>query len=250
MKGKLRGRNKYQMHLAFQENKELQLHLPHTLMWNKANLYLMLNKHKAVVVKPTNGKQGQNIFFVKKMNANYLIQFNKNKIKMKNREEVFHYINKIAGKRKFMIQQEIDLAKIDGRRFDFRIIIQRRTINEDWVVNGMIVRKAGYKYKVTNLRRHGEVLSLEEALEEINLKDEEKIYKVEEIKKLAYMAAVMLGRKYPKQRIFGADIGMTKNGYLYIFELNRWPLLKGFKALEDQTQYKRIMKYKNKFKKR
>ncbi|WP_374701244.1 YheC/YheD family protein [Thalassobacillus sp. C254] len=64
------------------------------------------------------------------------------------------------------------------------------------------------------------------------------------MKYVSLLAAKTLGRSFPNQRIFGVDIGMNENGSLYIFELNRWPLLGGFRSLKDKSQINRIMSYK------
>ncbi|MFB4164169.1 YheC/YheD family protein [Alteribacillus sp. JSM 102045] len=246
---RLKGRNKYKMYLALKENKALQSYLPYTVRWSKQNFYRMLKKYRSLVVKPRNGRQGQRIYFVNKTKKKYVVHINKIKKVFKTRKDVFNYLSQFTRKRKFIIQEEIDLARIDGKRFDFRIIIQRLSRKDNWVVNGIIARKAGKGYKVTNKRRHGIVLPLQEAMNKLNINEEVKVSKVKEVKDTAHLAAVTLGRSFPNQRIFGVDIGMKENGSLYIFELNRWPLIAGFKGLKDQTQYKKIIEYKRKAKK-
>ncbi|SDH53194.1 YheC/D like ATP-grasp [Alteribacillus bidgolensis] len=245
---KLKGRNKYKMYFALKKDEALQKHLPATLKWNRQNFINMLKKYNSVVVKPRSGRQGQRIYFVSKINSKYLVHINKTRKYFKRRTAAYNYIKKSAEKRKYIIQQEIDLATIDGKRFDFRIIVQRLTTKDDWVVNGIIARKAGAGYKVTNKRRRGIVLPLETAMEKLNAV-EKKDFIVEEIKKIALAAAETLGRSFPNQKIFGVDIGMKEDGSLYIFELNRWPLIQGFKSLKDKTQYNKIRKYKRKAKK-
>jgi glutathione synthase/RimK-type ligase-like ATP-grasp enzyme len=80
-------------------------------------------------------------------------------------------------------------------------------------------------------------MQVEEVLKQINFNEEE-------IKNLGLMAAETLGRSFPNQMIFGVDIGMKKDGSLFIFELNRWPMLGGFRRLKDKTQIKRIRSFK------
>lgn len=232
------------MHLVMNKNLHLQKYLPETVIWNKENFVRMLSKHHSVVVKPNNGKQGQSIYFVEKERSKYIVKINKKKVVFSTTQEVYDHLNKGASKREFIIQQEINLAKIDGRRFDFRIIVQRKTRGHPWEVTGILVRKGGKGYKVTNRRRHGTALSLEDALKKINLPESNKETKVKEIKYVSLLAAKTLGRSFPNQRIFGVDIGMNENGSLYIFELNRWPLLGGFRSLKDKSQINRIMSYK------
>ncbi|WP_332630296.1 YheC/YheD family protein [Halalkalibacter flavus] len=234
---RLRGRNKYKMYLALKQNNYLESSLPHTMMWSEKNFVSMVRKYKSVVIKPNNGQQGQKIYFVKKIGSKYVVYINKKRKVFKNRKSVSNYMKRVTSKRKFIIQEEVDLARINGKRFDFRIIVQRKERNLPWMVNGMIVRKAGKGYKVTNRRRHGVVMPVEEARKKIHFNEKE-------IKKVAHLAAETLGHFFPNQKIFGVDIGMKKDGSLYIFELNRWPLLGGFRSLKDKSQINRIMSFK------
>ncbi|KHF39854.1 YheC/YheD family protein [Halalkalibacter okhensis] len=234
---RLRGRNKYKMYLALKQNKYIKSALPYTMMWSEKNFVRMLRRYKSVVIKPNNGQQGQKIYFVKKVGAKYAVNINQKHKVFNNRKRAINYLNRVTSKRKFIIQQQVDLARIDGKRFDFRIIVQRKKRNHPWVVNGVIVRRAGKGYMVTNRRRHGVVMSVEEARKKLNFNEKE-------IRKVAYLAAKTLGRSFPNQKIFGVDIGMNKNGSLYIFELNRWPLLEGFRSLKNKSQIKRILSYK------
>ncbi|MGJ9381562.1 YheC/YheD family protein [Salipaludibacillus sp. CF4.18] len=241
----LRGRNKYEMYLAMKKNKHLQLHLPNTMMWSNRNFLSMLSKYKSVVVKPNKGKQGKSIYFVdKKSDSTYVVNINKNRLVFETCEDLCSYIKNAVSKKEFIIQQEVDLAKIDGRRFDFRIIVQRKSRELPWAVTGILARKGGKGYKVTNRRRKGTVLSLEDAMSEIKEVDVN-VAKVIELKKISTLAATTLGLSFPNQTIFGVDIGMNQYGSLFIFELNRWPLLGGFRSLEDKTQINRIMTIKH-----
>jgi len=234
---RLRGRNKYKMYLALKQNKYLEPALPHTMMWSEKNFVSMLRKYKSVVVKPNNGQQGQGIYFVKKVGSKYVVYINKKNKVFNKRKSASNYMKRVTRKRNFIIQQEVDLATIDGERFDFRIIVQRKKRNLPWVVNGMIVRRAGKGYMVTNRRQHGVIIPVEEASKKIDFNEKE-------IERIAHLAAETLGQSFPNQKIFGVDIGLEKDGTLYIFELNRWPLLGGFRSLEDKSQIKRIMSFK------
>ncbi|WP_158282176.1 YheC/YheD family protein [Salipaludibacillus keqinensis] len=234
---RLRGRNKYKMYLALKQNKSLEPALPHTMMWSENNFVTMLRNYHSVVVKPNNGKQGQKVYFVKKVGSKYVVYINKKRKTFKKRKSVSNYLKRVTSKRNFIIQQEVDLARIDGKRFDFRIIVQRKKRNLPWVVNGVIIRRAGKGYKVTNRHRHGVIIPVEEARKKIPFDEKE-------VKKIAHLAAETLGRSFPNQKIFGVDIGLQKDGSLYIFELNRWPMLGGFRSLKDKSQIKRIMAFK------
>ncbi|UTR10151.1 YheC/YheD family protein [Evansella sp. LMS18] len=242
----LKGRNKYDMYLAMKSNSQLASYLPETKPWSQDAFLSMLDKYKSIVVKPNNGSLGREIYFVDKKKTKYQIRVNKKRLFYKNIDDVCAYMEDAIKDNKFIIQKEVKLAKIDSRRFDFRIIVQRKTRKKPWQVTGIIARRGGKGYKVTNRSRRGEALHLDEVMKKLNITGQAKTALVEEIKKVSLEASQTLGKAFPKQRIFGVDIGMDQQGNLHIFELNRWPLLGGFRSLEDQSQYELIMKIKEK----
>ncbi|WP_088034926.1 YheC/YheD family protein [Evansella clarkii] len=242
----LKGRNKYDMYRVMKSNIKLAPYLPETKTWSQETFLNMLNKYKSIVVKPNSGSLGRDVYFIYKKKTNYVIRVNKKRLVYPNVDAVCSYMKNIVGDKKFIIQKEIKLATIDNRRFDFRIIVQRRTRKKPWQVTGIIARRGGKGYKVTNRSRRGVALHLDVAMEKLNISGQAKTALVEEIKKVAIDASETLGKSFPKQRIFGVDIGMDQEGNLHIFELNRWPLLGGFKSLKDQSQYELIMKIKGK----
>ncbi|WP_280771729.1 YheC/YheD family protein [Salipaludibacillus daqingensis] len=243
---RLWGRNKYKMYLALKRNTLLRPYLPDTVMWSKENFTKMLTKYHSIVVKPNNGKQGNSIYFVEIMEPDYCVYINKKQKTFQTQEQLYHYLKKVVGDRKFIIQREVALARIDGRPFDFRIIVQRKSKKKPWQITGILARKGGDGYKVTNRRREGTALTLDEVLKKVDMQQEMKGAVEEDIKQISLAAAETLGKCFPEQKIFGVDIGMDQQGAFYIFELNRWPLLGGFRSLKDPTQINRIMEMKGK----
>ncbi|WP_146035931.1 YheC/YheD family protein [Salipaludibacillus keqinensis] len=234
------------MYLALKKNKNLLPYLPVTKMWHKYHLRRMLLKYKSVVIKPNNGKQGDSIYFVKDAASGYEITIDNNNYSFRTIQGVQNFLECQFGEREFIIQQEIELSEIDDRRFDFRVIVQRKSVNKPWTITGILARKGEIGYKITNRRRHGTAIPFEEALKHSDIAHGIKENMEKEIKDLALEASKTLGRSFPDQKIFGVDIGVQKQGKMFIFELNRWPLLGGFKSLEDKSQYNKIMAYKGK----
>ncbi|WP_054634853.1 YheC/YheD family protein [Thalassobacillus sp. C254] len=240
---RLKGRNKYKMHAAMRKNNNLKPYLPRTVRWSKANFYKMLKRYKSIVVKPNNGKKGRSIYFIKVNSGNYVMYINRRRRVFKSKNSLYQYMRKKTRKRRFNIQPEIKLAKIKGRPVDFRVIVQRKSVSSPWTVTGMIARKAGKGYKVTNRHRNGRVLPLRRALKRINIKAKTPQAIENDFKQISLLAANTLGAYFPRQRIFAVDIGMDRKGSLYIFELNRWPGLVGFKRLKNKSQIRRIRYY-------
>ncbi|WP_054636636.1 YheC/YheD family protein [Thalassobacillus sp. C254] len=98
---------------------------------------------------------------------------------------------------------------------------------------------------VTNASQSTSILSYYEAAEKWSLPPSANL--LERLKSVAVLAAEALTWHYPNKRIFGIDIGITEEGTIYIVEINRKPLLKGF----SENQQRKVRKYqRNKANKR
>ncbi|SDH53230.1 YheC/YheD family protein [Alteribacillus bidgolensis] len=238
---KISGRNKWKLYLAMKRNKELRPYLVHTKKWNKKNFERMLSKNKSIVVKPNKGLKAKNIYFIFKRNSkSYVVQLYENKIYFSSRQRVYEYMKKRINNTSYIIQKRIKMAKIDGRLFDIRVILQRKSINLPWEATAHKVRVAKKGRMVTNASKGGNILSFDEAMNQSNISNEEKGYLLDHIKDVSILAANALNRYYPKKRLYGIDIGIKKDGSLHIFEINRKPSLKGFTDLQEQ----RLKEYK------
>ncbi len=189
----------------------------------------MLSKNKSIVVKPNKGLKAKNIYFIfKRKSGSYVVQLNENKIYFSSRQRVYAYMKKRINNTSYIIQKRIEMAKIDGRPFDIRVILQRKSATLPWDATAHKVRVARKGRMVTNASKGGNILTFEEAMDQSNIPNEKKGYLLEHIKDVSILAANALNPYYPKKRLYGIDIGIKKDGSLHIFEINRKPSLKGF----------------------
>jgi D-alanine-D-alanine ligase-like ATP-grasp enzyme len=67
-----------------------------------------------------------------------------------------------------------------------------------------------------------------------------------EISRVALLTAQKLsGSKYYKnQLIYGFDMGLDRNGRVWVIEANLKPMLSHFRKLADKSMYRRILEYK------
>jgi len=236
---KISGRNKWKMYLLMKKNRKLSKYLVDTKLWSKKNLYTMLSSYKYVVVKPNRGLKATNIYFISEKEEDYEIQIYERKYYFLKREEVYKFMQDKIGQVTYIIQNHIEMAKIDRRPFDIRVIIQRKSLSSPWTATAYKIRVAKDGRRVTNASKGGTVLTFKVAMNKCNIPNDIKNNLLEHIKEVSILASKTLGPYYSNKRLFGIDIGIKEDGSLHIFEINRRPLLKGFSKL----QQKKIRRY-------
>jgi glutathione synthase/RimK-type ligase-like ATP-grasp enzyme len=225
----------------------LASHMPKTQLLTAKALRKMIDDYGQVILKPVVGSRGFGVIQVTLLvDKRYQIHHENKKKKIRGFKKTYDYIKGMIGSRRYMVQQRVQLAEIRNRPFDIRVIVQRRKKNSDsWRVTGKVAKLAGKGYIVTNnARSKGTVLMVETAIRKSSLEhlSEKKI--LSEIKRVALLSARRLTARYPNHRIYGLDIGLDKNGHIWIIEANRSPMLTHFRKIKDQRMYRRIMAYK------
>ncbi|WP_332630295.1 YheC/YheD family protein [Halalkalibacter flavus] len=236
---KINGRDKWRMYLAMKKNKKLSKYLVDTKRWSKENFDLMLSKYKSIVVKPNKGLKARDIYFIAEKEKGYEIQIYDRKYFFIKREEVYSFMKSKIRQATYIIQKRISMAKIDGRPFDIRVIIQRKSLSSPWTATAYKIRVAKEGRMVTNASKGGTILTYKVAMNMCNIPNHIKKNLLAHIKEVSILASKTLGPYYHNQRLFGIDIGIKEDGSLHIFEINRRPLLKGFSKL----QQKRIRRF-------
>src|SRR5690606_24657147 len=123
--------------------------------------------------KPIYGSGGEGVVFVTKRDsgAKYEVHVGSRRKTFRKRSSANRYVRRKTGSRKRLVQRKISLARIDGRPFDLRVIIQRRRGASKWKVTGKLAKVAGPGYHITNIRRsHGKVLPFSTAVRRSNIR--------------------------------------------------------------------------------
>ncbi|RKL69128.1 hypothetical protein CR203_03575 [Salipaludibacillus neizhouensis] len=238
---KIKGRNKWKMYQAMRKNKKLAPYLVYTKQWNKKNFNGMLSKYNAIVVKPNNGLKARSIYFISKKNSGFKVQIYERKYFFSTSENVYDFMKKRTQRVSYIIQNHIDMEKINDRPFDIRVIIQRRSIAYPWTVTAYKVRVAGAGKMVTNASKGGRILTFKDAMQKCDIPNQVQGHLLERLKYVSIIASLTLSKYYPYKRLFGIDIGIKKDGSLHIFEINRQPLLRGF----SKYQQRKIRRFKH-----
>lgn len=237
---------KWTKHKLMSQDERLIGYLPETKYFNQEALWSMLEKHKQVMLKPCYGYQGIGIVQLSALEGDRVeIHKNYKRLVLNGKDEIFSYLkqNHFSKKRKprYIVQQRIPLATINDHPFDIRIMVQRKKDSSEWGITGMLAKIAANNYVITNAAKA--VISVEEALNQSNLNKEHTPKIISELEVASLLAAQHLANSYPKQRVYGIDLGIDCGGKVWIIEANLSPATSMFKLLKDDS-YETIRSYK------
>ncbi|MDT8861213.1 YheC/YheD family protein [Alkalihalobacillus sp. MEB130] len=237
-------RKKWRRYEILKKISTIAPHLPETKTFSEKAFWELMNKYGQIIVKPNNGRRGKGVIKIEEIGSQkYEIQIEDKKLTM-GKEETFAFASQHVNDQAYLIQERISLAQIDDRIIDFRVIVQRKTYDDPWTVTAMVVKVAGKGYVVTNIARSGgEILYVEDAVQRSDLNVSPQTLKAA-LETITVKASERLAKYYSKQRIFGFDMGVDKNGHIYIIEANLDPMMSHFRKLDNQSYYQRIKRYK------
>jgi hypothetical protein len=221
----LRFFNKQELFEMLENQQEVMSFLPDTKKLDSfALLQSFCAKNACVYLKPVLGKAGEGIMRLEKQNKRWRLQ------QVHQQESITRYFHTLAGvwqyvkqrkgKRQYIIQQGITLARYKGRPFDIRVLVQKNGVGE-WGVTGVGIRRAGARSITTHVPRGGTVQSPETVLNHIFGDQSEAI--LENIKKTALLIAGALNQQIPSLAEMSMDLGLTREGKLWFFEANAKP---------------------------
>lgn len=237
-------RGKLMKHRLMEHSQTLAQHLPTTLRMNEQNLWRLASQYGTVIVKPNGGYGGKGVMQVSlRAGGQVEIHYDKKVRAFTSKSEAYKFLKRKMGRATHLVQQKIALAKVDGRPFDIRVMVQRKRGSSDWAVTGKLAKIAGSGYIITNTARsRGKVVTLPTALRRSGLSSASIPHMEEQADSIALRAVRQLRRHYPLRTV-GLDMGIDTNGKLWIIEANFKPMVSLFARLKDRTMYRRILSY-------
>lgn len=240
------GANKLGKYLFMRRSPQLAPHLPATTRMTLRNFDNYLARFGSVIVKPNSSSGGAGIVKVTALgNARYVVHKENKQIVVTGKQNAYVQLRKRIGSRPYIVQRRVNLATVNNRPFDMRVIVQRRRNTREWKVTGELAKVAGKGYIVTNnTRSKGQLLPLRTGIGRSSIRNRSLETMVSDIHRIALTAARRLNLYYPWQRIFGMDVGLDRNGHVWIIEANKAPSMSHFLKMKNYAAYRRIMGYK------
>lgn len=234
--------HKWERYLTLLKDPEIKEYLPETKIYNKSSLSEMLNRYPSVFIKPIIGTGGRGIIKVSKADNQYVLQFVGIKKTFNDMEKLSSVTDSIVKKQGYMVQQGIEMIKIDQRPIDFRILVLKPYFK--WEKMGVIGKIAGKNKFITNKAKGGKPISLAKALKKSLNYSEQQIKETESLLlSIAVRTGKILSKKYSYVREIGMDVAVDQNGKIWVFETNSMPMYELFRAHHDKDLYLRIHRY-------
>ncbi|WNR42613.1 YheC/YheD family protein [Paenibacillus roseipurpureus] len=235
--------SKWTKYKVLHRSENIRVHLPETRWLTVDAFWQMLAKYSQVIVKPTGSYGGNGVIRIKQIDAStYAIQDGAKIQTLSKAEDVTATIKKKAA-RNYIVQQCVSLAKMNGRPFDLRVMVQR-TPRTKWQVTGKLAKVAGKGFIVTNIRRsNGKVVTVGNALRHSELADKNTADLLALLHTVALRTAKLLGPSYRWVKTMGIDMAFDNQGRIWIIEVNFAPMLELFLRLPNKSVYHTIKSF-------
>lgn len=189
-----------------------------------------INKYSQIVLKPIKGEQGKGVYILNKNNNDYSLGYSIHE-EIITLEELAEFFKEIIKKKKYIAQKYIRSKTLRGDPFDCRVHLEKNREGK-WVTAKSYVR-IGIGQKVisnANRGRGSGISNLTSFLKENFERDKQK-----EIRTSIKQLAQSLPYKIEELRdthlmTIGLDIGIDRDGKLYLFESNGAPMTSPLKA--------------------
>ena len=228
---------KWRSYRILTENAALKAYLPDTqLIKSFKNVEDMLQKYRVVYMKPVAGSQGENIIRVRQVRNSslYEYQYQQNKRTVKGNAHSINQLQlslkRVMGSQSYIVQQQINLLKIQGGLVDMRVMVQKNESNH-WAVTGKVCRIGKSGSITSNISSGGSACEVNKLLA-LRFTDPQDVVRIsEEIDYLALQAALCIEKHYSPIGELGIDIGLDQDGRLWFIEANLKPARKVFSLI-------------------
>jgi hypothetical protein len=240
-------KNKWLKYAYMKRHSRLAKYLPETKPMTSSAFWSFMDKYEKVIVKPTGGSRGRGVVQVKAKGSQvYEVRLENRKVKIWGKTRTFAYVCKLIGSDPYIVQKRVSRAKINGRPFDMRIVVQRKPNSRAWKVTAKAAKVAGKGYIVSNITRSkGSLLKVQAAFKKSGALKSRSYWPLRsKINRVAVRSARRLSRLFPGHRIYGLDMAVDRKGRLWIIEANLYPAMSHFIKMKDHSMYRKIMKYK------
>lgn len=220
--------SKWEVHRALQTVPETAAAIPETHIYRRGkDLRHMLKRHGVIFLKPSGGSLGRGIIKVSGTERGYRVEYARGGRRYLKRVRSAATLTRlIAGLRykgQYLMQEGLRLARIGGRTFDIRILIQRTTGGR-WVRSKCYARVAQPRMLVANIAQGAMGVPLETALTQALPSGLVKAA-AERVKHLGERLPVVLeetlGQSFGE---LGIDLGVRSDGTVWIIEVNSKPM--------------------------
>lgn len=225
--------NKWEIYQALKDDSRIISHVPASSVFSKSSLYQFVTSYPEVFLKPQNNSRGQGIIKIISNHDRKRFIFACADVKPLRwiKCTSFHdlylkLLRHVSQPKYYLLQQGIELAQFKGRIFDLRTQVQKNG-EGDWTLTGIGVRIAAPDRFVTHIPNGGKAASFEDVINHVFSKEKNRnlVGKIKDNLQIICRIVPQVLEKNLKINlaILSLDIGIDKDGNLYIFEINSKP---------------------------
>jgi len=232
-------KGKWEVYEILARNSLYARHLPKTEKYkNHIQLFTWLRSFP-IVLKPIGGSHGAGVIKITKENNNYIVigrnLYNqKITFKFQDKQKFINWVNQFIGRKRFIIQQYLDLFTSNEQPYDVRVLVQKDQ-NGAWDITGMSARLGDKDNITSNLHGGGRVEQLSSLLEKEFDHNKANII-INEINRLVLSIPSFLESNHGNLFELGIDIGIDRQGRVWVIEVNSKPGRKVFSLLNDKEK--------------
>jgi glutathione synthase/RimK-type ligase-like ATP-grasp enzyme len=213
---------KWRVQKILEKSRGVKKYLPKTLLFSGINtLNRMLKQFNCVYLKPVGRSLGLGIIRIEKNSSDeYTAKYRMNGEAYSIKGSLMGMMPKIKslmGKRKYIVQECIPLARYKGNIFDLRVSVQKDETGT-WSYTRWKVRVAAPDSIVTNISAGGSAVSVKSVMEAVFKEKAEEI--MSEIKNASIAICRAIESGLSGTGDIGLDIGVTEKGKVYFIEAN------------------------------
>jgi glutathione synthase/RimK-type ligase-like ATP-grasp enzyme len=223
--------NKWDLYNQLQQS-NLSQFVPDTFQYKEANIPELLDKNNLLFIKPIYGSKGASVYRIERLdNEDIHISLHSlaPRIICRKNESIQEKLNKLLGRKKYLVQQGIQISQLDRQYFDIRVLVQKGNIGQ-WMISNITCRVAYERYFNTSMCERvydvAEVLPLlfspEQANEILHSLNEVSVKAAQETEKLMGSLGEL-----------SVDFVLDNQSKLWIIELNGMPQKNIYEDLKD-----------------
>ncbi|PAE42627.1 YheC/YheD family endospore coat-associated protein [Bacillus sp. 7884-1] len=206
-------------------NSRLVPYLPHSQpIKDCSQVGNALQKQKKIIIKPINGSQGYGIYYLKKNDKTIHVKTEKNKKIISrifpNEKKLFQWLQPLINFRPYLLQPYLELSNAASQPFDIRILLQKDE-QGFWVERGKAIRQGNTGGIISNLSAGGSAVDFRDWSSTLPLASKD--YILSELNFITQNLPHLLESEILPLFEIGIDIGMAKDGALWILDVNSKP---------------------------
>ncbi len=218
--------NKLDIYERLQHDESVSIYLPETFPFTSfSSIETLLSKFGHIFIKPKNGSLGLGVHQIiyDKLSDHYYCRYQDvdgiNRLrKYSSLERLFQSVFAHQSLERMLVQQGIHLLRKEQRSVDFRVHTNKDEFGK-WHVTAIAAKIAGHGSVTTHVRSGGDI----KTIAEIFPKDECDVYS-EKLSNAALLLSTALDKNI--EGIIGEigfDLGIDRNGEVWLFEANSKP---------------------------